>query len=160
MASATVKERKKGISIDCRTILNIMVILGFMFNYMLRVNLTIAIVEMVHTPSATNSTTDTATDSTANYTTTASNLSDSKETNKFYWDKYQQNQALGCFFWGYLLTELPGGRIAELIGAKWVFGGGMLGASILTLLTPAACYLHVYVLVAVRWYVSGKFFVI
>lgn len=33
--------------LSCRQILNIMVILGFMLNYMLRVNLTIAIVSMV-----------------------------------------------------------------------------------------------------------------
>jgi hypothetical protein len=33
--------------LSCRQVLNIMVILGFMFNYMLRVNLTIAIVAMV-----------------------------------------------------------------------------------------------------------------
>lgn len=33
--------------LSCRNILNIMVILGFMLNYMLRVNLTIAIVSMV-----------------------------------------------------------------------------------------------------------------
>jgi len=33
--------------LSCRQVLNIMVILGFMLNYMLRVNLTIAIVSMV-----------------------------------------------------------------------------------------------------------------
>ena len=33
--------------LSCRQVLNIMVILGFMLNYMLRVNLTIAIVAMV-----------------------------------------------------------------------------------------------------------------
>ncbi|GLH02448.1 Putative inorganic phosphate cotransporter-like protein [Gryllus bimaculatus] len=33
--------------LTCRQVLNFMVLLGFMFNYMLRVNLTIAIVAMV-----------------------------------------------------------------------------------------------------------------
>ena len=28
------------------------------------------------------------------------------------------------FFYGYVLTQLPGGRLAELVGAKWLFGGG------------------------------------
>ena len=28
------------------------------------------------------------------------------------------------FFYGYVLTQLPGGRLAELFGAKWLFGGG------------------------------------
>ena len=30
----------------------------------------------------------------------------------------------GMFFYGYVLTQLPGGRLAELVGAKWLFGGG------------------------------------
>ena len=34
-------------TLNCRQVLNLMVFFGFMFNYMLRVNLTIAIVEMV-----------------------------------------------------------------------------------------------------------------
>lgn len=131
-----------------------MVILGFMFNYMLRVNLTIAIVEMVYNPNTnTNSTSTTDSAATNSSVTSSTNVSESENavpSNKFLWDKYDQNRALGCFFWGYLLTELPGGRLAELIGAKWVFGGGMLGASVLTLLTPAASYIHVWVLIVLR----------
>lgn len=102
-----------------------------MFNYMLRVNLTIAIVEMVEDEE--------------DNSTTAMNQSQpipySAESTKFHWDKYAQNNILGSFFWGYILTELPGGRLAEVIGAKKVFGGGMLAASILTILTPGACHL-------------------
>lgn len=37
---------------------------------------------------------------------------------KYNWNKYEQNSVLGCFFWGYVLTELPGGRLAEVIGAR------------------------------------------
>lgn len=42
--------------IECRQVLNIMVLVGFMFNYMLRVNLTIAIVAMVKTNATNNET--------------------------------------------------------------------------------------------------------
>ncbi|KAI4457067.1 solute carrier family 17 [Holotrichia oblita] len=59
---------------------------------------------------------------------------------RFEWDKHDQNLLLGCFFWGYVLTELPGGRMAEIVGARKIFGGGMLGASLLTLLTPVVAY--------------------
>nr|CAD7610500.1 unnamed protein product [Timema genevievae] len=41
--------------VTCKQVLNFMVILGFMFNYMLRVNLTIAIVAMVHPSNKTDS---------------------------------------------------------------------------------------------------------
>lgn len=43
--------------LSCRQVLNIMVILGFMLNYALRVNLTIAIVAMVEDPTTTKPTT-------------------------------------------------------------------------------------------------------
>ena len=28
------------------------------------------------------------------------------------------------FFYGYVLTQLPGGRLAEIVGGKWLFGVG------------------------------------
>jgi len=116
MASAVAGKRLTD-KISCTQVLNFMVILGFMFNYMLRVNITLAIVEMA---------------------------------DSIQWDKYMQNQILGSFFWGYVLTELPGGRLAEVIGAKRVFGGGMLAASLLTLLTPAACKLSYIAVIVLR----------
>lgn len=67
---------------------------------------------------------------------------------KFQWDEYMQNMILGSFFWGYICTELPGGRLAEIIGGRRVFGASMLVASVVTLLTPPAAYLsHVAVIV-------------
>lgn len=116
----------------CTGVLNVMVILGFMFNYMLRVNLTIAIVEMVVDPNKTTTTTTTTTGP------------------KFTWNKYEVNEALGSFFWGYILTEVPGGRLAEMVGSRSVFGGGMLAASLLTLLTPASCRLGAPALIGLR----------
>lgn len=81
-----------------------MVILGFMFNYMLRVNLTIAIVDMVVDVNRTK-----------NSTTPGP---------KFEWDKFQVNDALGSFFWGYILTELPGkGKIGVIVTGEKQYGG-------------------------------------
>lgn len=116
-----------------------MVILGFMFNYMLRVNLTIAIVDMAVDKNSSSQTTN-ATNSTTSSTGHP----------RFDWDTQIKNDILGSFFWGYVLTELPGGRMAEIVGARKIFGGGMLAASILTILTPAACYLHHYVVIVLR----------
>ena len=33
---------------------------------------------------------------------------------------------LGAFFYGYVVTQLPGGRLAETIGGKWLYGIGTL----------------------------------
>ncbi|XP_032519249.1 sialin [Danaus plexippus] len=122
--------------LTCVQVLNIMVLLGFMLNYALRVNLTIAIVEMIY---------DNKTDALAMVT----NITDTNTTNvtqhpehieqtRYHWDTKQKNHLLGSFFWGYVLTEVPGGRLAEVIGARRVFGYSTLLASILTLLSPAA----------------------
>nr|CAI5823726.1 unnamed protein product [Callosobruchus analis] len=74
---------------------------------------------------------------------------------RFRWSESQKNDILGSFFWGYVLTELPGGRMAEIVGARRIFGGGMLAASLLTILTPAACYSHFYVIVVRRFSIPG-----
>lgn len=49
-----------------------------------------------------------------------------------------QANILGSFFYGYLITQIPGGRMAEVFGGKWLFGLGVLCTAILTLLTPLA----------------------
>ena len=43
-------------------------------------------------------------------------------------DHDDQGVILGMFFYGYVLTQLPGGRLAEIVGGKWLFGvGGWCG---------------------------------
>lgn len=143
--SNTEKKGLKKISdfLTCRQVLNLMVILGFMLNYALRVNLTIAIVAMVQPIENIVSGNDTV-------TTPSTNNNVDEVSGRFMWDEYQQNIILGCFFWGYILTELPGGRLAELIGGRRVFGHSMLWASVLTLITPFAAMVNYVALIIVR----------
>ncbi|XP_017063188.2 sialin [Drosophila eugracilis] len=141
--------------LSCRQVLSLLTMLGFMLNYALRVNLTIAIVAMVrpnvtapvNATSAGNATL--AGNSTAGNSTLSLDGVDDYE-DRFAWDSYQTNFVLGCFFWGYILTELPGGRLAELIGGRRVFGHSMLWASLLTLITPLAAHINYVVLIVVR----------
>jgi len=141
-------------SMNCSRILNLMVLVGFMVNYMLRVNFTIAIVDMVPNhkqnvsiEQATNFSTSPLNDTNATVSWTYPNASDAV---KFNWSEYEQNMILGSFFWGYVLTELPGGRLAEMIGARPVFGYSMLLASMVTLLTPMAAKISIYCLIFCR----------
>ena len=57
---------------------------------------------------------------------------------------------LAAFFYGYLITQIPGGLLAQRVGGKWVFGVGVVMTAILTLFTPLAAYTSVWLLVAVR----------
>ncbi|XP_014239443.1 sialin isoform X2 [Cimex lectularius] len=114
--------------ISCVQILNVLVFFSFMVNYMLRVNITIAIVAMVDD---------------SNSTTVATN--ETVETTKFQWDTRQRNLIYGSFFWGYVFTELPGGRLAEVIGAKKVFGASLFIASFITLFTPLVAHLFDFI---------------
>ncbi|XP_075232233.1 sialin [Lycorma delicatula] len=156
--------------ISCRRVLNIMVFFGFMVNYMLRVNLTIAIVDMVVPGNKTN--TENLTNfeigvsqcghqiehKVSNVTTVIKSEVQSVSGVKFDWDEYVQNLILGSFYWGYVCTELPGGRLAEIIGARRVFGYSMLFSSIVTLLTPLSAsigYATVIVLRVVLGFLLG-----
>ena len=43
-----------------------------------------------------------------------------------------------------------GGWLADRVGGKWLFGGGILGCAALTMLTPTAAYLHFVAIFCVR----------
>ncbi len=64
-------------------------------------------------------------------------------TGPFAWDSQTQGLVLGSFFYGYVLTQYPGGRAAELYGGKWVFGVGIAATALFTLLTPVAAEVNI-----------------
>ncbi|XP_017757363.1 PREDICTED: putative inorganic phosphate cotransporter isoform X1 [Eufriesea mexicana] len=160
--------------LTCRQVLNIMVIIGFMLNYMLRVNITIAIVSMVIPSNDTLHSSDhdkssdcfdsTITINVTSFDNGSTTLTSDSATSsipypprheemnqsRYSWNEYQVNLVLGSFFWGYICTELPGGRLAEIIGPKRVFGYSMLVSSIVTLLTPLAADYSYITVVALR----------
>ena len=57
---------------------------------------------------------------------------------------------LSSFFFGYIITQIPGGWLAARIGGRWIFGIGLVMTAVLTLLTPVAAYLSIWALIAVR----------
>merc|ERR1712223_957569 len=73
------------------------------------------------------------------------------EPGVFNWNEKEQGVILGMFFYGYVLTQLPGGRLAEIVGGKWLFGVGVLVTAVFTLITPLAANSNsIYFLYAVR----------
>ena len=68
----------------------------------------------------------------------------------FVWPKEIQGHILGSFFIGYLLSQIPGGLMAERLGAKWVLMCFLGLSTLATLLTPTAARLGYQALIAVR----------
>ncbi|XP_046750761.1 putative inorganic phosphate cotransporter isoform X2 [Diprion similis] len=52
------------------------------------------------------------------------------------WDEYTQGIILSSFFWGYIITQIPGGILADKFGGKYTLGIGILSTAIFTMLTP------------------------
>ncbi|KAG8251340.1 hypothetical protein J6590_081977 [Homalodisca vitripennis] len=106
---------------------------GFANIYALRVNLSVAIVAM-----------------TSNFTVIGHNGEEIIVPPEFDWDRELQGKILSSFFYGYILTQVAGGWLACQYGGVRLFGMGVLTTAALTLLTPLAAKIHVYLLVATR----------
>lgn len=48
------------------------------------------------------------------------------------------------------MTQIPGGLLAQRFGGRWVFGIGIVMTAVLTLFTPVAANISVWLLVVVR----------
>ncbi|ALC41364.1 CG9864 [Drosophila busckii] len=111
----------------------IMMFMICLINYMMRVNLSINIIAMVQ-------------DRDANGT-----IIEQPDYGKRYdWSQQDQALLLGGYFYGYMVTSLPGGTIAEMMGPRNVAGYGCLIAAALTALTPLAASWDKYAVFALR----------
>jgi len=68
----------------------------------------------------------------------------------FAWPKSTQGHILGSFFYGYVISHIPSGLLAERYGAKWVLFGFLSLSTVGTLLTPAAARVSVHALIVLR----------
>ncbi|XP_065897733.1 sialin-like [Dysidea avara] len=115
--------------IKARYVLTVMLSVGFGIMYALRVNLSVAIVQM-----------------------TAKHPHHHQRS--FDWSDSEEGWVLASFFYGYFFTQLPGGWMATKFGGKYVFGIGVLVTSLLTLITPQMAYLNLWALVACRFVIG------
>lgn len=52
------------------------------------------------------------------------------------WDETTQGLILSAFYYGYIITHVPGGMLAERFGGKHTLGLGIFSTALFTLLTP------------------------
>ncbi|XP_071515895.1 sialin-like isoform X3 [Panulirus ornatus] len=122
--------------------------LGFAAVYAMRVNLSVAIVAMVGSD-VVNST-NSSDSNVCPYPDDFDFENSGNEEGEFDWDTKVQGQILGSFFYGYIFTNLLGGRAAEYFGGKMVFGMGIFLTAILTILSPLCARASTELFIAVR----------
>ena len=54
------------------------------------------------------------------------------------WEEAIQGHIFAAFYYGYLITQIPGGWVSQMFGSKYVILCGILGSSILNALVPVA----------------------
>ncbi|XP_015174625.1 PREDICTED: sialin isoform X2 [Polistes dominula] len=113
-----------------RYVVAILAFLGFFTSYILRVNLSVAIVAMTEDKIDENG-----------------NIYRKRE---FDWDSKTKGLVLSSFFYGYISTQLFGGWLGARIGGKRVFGIGIAATAFFTIITPPLVRISVYILVALR----------
>ncbi|CAL1279418.1 unnamed protein product [Larinioides sclopetarius] len=99
--------------------------IGFLISFGIRCNLGVAIVEMV------------------------SNKTDNA-TPEFDWQPETIGIIDSSFFWGYLVTQIPGGFLAAKYPANRVFGTAIAVSAFLNMLLPGAAKIHPVVVILVR----------
>ncbi|XP_018418519.1 PREDICTED: vesicular glutamate transporter 2 [Nanorana parkeri] len=115
-----------------RYIIAIMSGLGFCISFGIRCNLGVAIVDMV------------------NNSTIHQGGKIIKEKAKFNWDPETVGMIHGSFFWGYIVTQIPGGYIASRLAANRVFGAAIVLTSTLNMFIPSAARVHYGFVIFVR----------
>uniref|UniRef100_A0A7N5JCH9 Solute carrier family 17 member 8 n=1 Tax=Ailuropoda melanoleuca TaxID=9646 RepID=A0A7N5JCH9_AILME len=115
-----------------RYIIAMMSGLGFCISFGIRCNLGVAIVEMV------------------NNSTVYVDGKPEIQTAQFNWDPETVGLIHGSFFWGYIVTQIPGGFISNKFAANRVFGAAIFLTSALNMFIPSAARVHYGCVMCVR----------
>ncbi|XP_031416962.1 vesicular glutamate transporter 1-like [Clupea harengus] len=136
---AELVEEKELPVVDCtccglprRYIIAILCGLGFCISFGIRCNLGVAIVSMVN-----------------NHTIYKGDKPYNVKA-QFSWDPETVGMIHGSFFWGYIVTQIPGGFICQKFAANRVFGFAVVSTSILNMLIPSAARVHFGCVILVR----------
>ncbi|XP_076052951.1 sialin-like isoform X3 [Oratosquilla oratoria] len=99
---------------------------------------------------------DTTNATSSNITLSSDKLEESIQDPRMVLTGAQQGAVLGSFFYGYVMTQLLGGRAAEIYGTKRVLGITVFAGAIISMLTPLA-YSFGYVALIINRVALGIF---
>jgi len=108
--------------------------LGFTYCYMLRVNINIAVVAMVNYTAIPHTNITTAEE--CGREDQNSSIIDPNMDGEFVWDEQLQSLITTSFYWGYIVTQLLAGVLAQKFGTKYLFAGATATSAVVTVCLP------------------------
>ncbi|XP_076160166.1 major facilitator superfamily transporter 3 [Ptiloglossa arizonensis] len=159
MADKNYSKGTEGIKFPMRYLMAIMGSIGLAIIYGFKVNVSVAIVAMVnhtavklstlHKLESENTTMITAEE--CRHDGASSDMVKAVvEDGPFVWNEPLQGLILSSYFWGYMVSLLPGGRMAELLSAKWVMNVSVLLNVVASILSPVAANIHYSLFIVMR----------
>lgn len=112
-----------------------MAFLGFMCEYMMRNLLSIAITQIAKRQVSEY---HVMKGEICPFNETLNDNNDEMDGGTYEWSEAIQGVILSSFYWGYIITHVPGGMVAEKLGGKITLLTGIASTSVLTFLTPAS----------------------
>ncbi|XP_058788720.1 putative inorganic phosphate cotransporter isoform X3 [Phymastichus coffea] len=145
--------------IGTRHVVTFMLFLGMANAYVMRTNMSVAIVAMVnHTAiiKAEDGHNETQVSECGEAFDSLNGTAEDGDGGRssdgqFAWDARLQGYLLSSFFYGYVITQIPFGILAKRYGSKYFLGVGMLINSVFGLLVPLSAEWGYYWLMAVRF---------
>lgn len=114
-----------------------MVFLGFVVEYMMRNLLSIAITQIAKKTHTNESIISGDVCPLDNETIVDDDSDETSFSDGYYdWSESIQGVILSSFYWGYIITHIPGGILVERFGGKVLLLAGNVATSVLTCLTP------------------------
>jgi len=130
----------------CRYILSVAGFFGIMNVYFCRINLSMAVVDMLGRKGH-NSTTESECEGFGSH---GGNNTEEEIKGEFDWDQAERGLVLGSYYYGYTAFQVPAAWLAAKFGFKRTFGYSMMIASILTCLFPWLVRMNLYLGVVAR----------
>ncbi|XP_070491885.1 putative inorganic phosphate cotransporter [Chironomus tepperi] len=139
----------KSPGVGTRHYVSFMLFLGMANAYIMRTNMSVAIVAMVnHT--AIHSDADLLDDECPD-TDYGNSTHDYMQDGEFDWSTKKQGWILSSFFYGYVITQIPFGILAKKYGSLGFLGWGMFINSVFGFLVPVSAHMGVTWLIIVRF---------
>ncbi|KAL1518097.1 hypothetical protein ABEB36_001772 [Hypothenemus hampei] len=136
-----------------RVLIWIMLFTSTMFLYVLRTNISIILLAMVEPETSTNISRNSSMECSyngGNYTISNEQDHSFKNGTKYKWDSKLQGIILGAYFWGFVISNIPGAVIAERYGSRKSVAISFALSAVLTLLSPFWASVHPYLLIGSR----------